>query len=310
MEKTAKNKLAFVLGSTGNMAFAVANVLMGVVKNYNKSNFDVIIYCDENFAGEDKRLLNTIHKCEFIKYDFFEGNTEKFDQNILNRFTSLAFSRYECFNLLEKYEKVVWLDIDLLIKGEINGLIESCKTGIALYCKDGILGNEFSKPVENYDMARESFNSGVIVLSENLKNPDEISKWCYEKTIEYAEYLKCPDQAIINLAIQEFNLNVTVLADEYNCHPDYPDSDKAKILHPFCMEKFWNFYNYKEWNDNYKKWLKMGGSAYKGKVFNILEKTVINFKKKYALRAAPDPIRHTRKFLMYVINSKLGSYGK
>ena len=45
----------------------------------------------------------------------------------------------------------------------------------------------------------------------------------------------------------------------------------------------------------------MGGSKYTGKKFNVFEKFMINLKKKYFLEA-PDPFRHTRKFIVWLIN--------
>ena len=304
LSMSAKKDLAIILGSTGNMAFAVANVVMGL-KKHCKLNFDLIIYCDEKFSEKDKNLISEIKTSNFINYKYFEESKEKFDSNTINRFTNLAFSRYECFRLLDKYKKTVWLDTDLLIKKDISELINIDDNDMALYVRKGIIKNEFLKPVpiKNCDIEAKSYNSGVIVFYDTIKNRNEIADWCYEKTIEFAEYLKCPDQAIINIAMQVFNLNVKTIDVKYNCHPEYKESSKAAILHPYSMEKFWNYYSDKEWDNNYKNWLKMGGSAYTGKKYNLLEKVPVYIKKKF-FPEAPDPFRHTRKFILYMIKKK------
>lgn len=297
-----KKKLGIVLGATGNMAFAAANVLMGLNEHLSETEYDVIVY-HKGISAKDMEIMNKIRQVQFIEYNYFEEHKDKFDLNTINRFTTLAFSRYECFRLLEKYQKVIWLDIDLLIKANINELLNYCKTGIGLYSAGSILSQELHVKLENFNINNKSYNSGVIVLQDNLKDYNIIADWCYQKTLEFAEHLNCPDQTIINLALQQFNLNVDELPVEFNCHPDYPENRIALILHPFCMEKYWNYYSDRTWNKNYKKWKIMGGSRFTGHKYNFIEKLIIKYKKIYFLEA-PDPIRQTRKFFMYVIKQK------
>jgi len=301
-----KKQLAVVLGSTGNMAFAVANVVIALKKHF-KPDFDLIIYCDNAFSESDRNLISAIIPANFIEYKYFVGEKEKFDSTTINRFTTLAFSRYECFRLLDKYKKTVWLDIDLLIRNDISHLINIDDNDIALYYRLGVLKNEFLIPleIEGCNLDVKSFNSGVIVFSDSIKNNHDLADWCYKKTVEYAPHLKCPDQAIINLLIQVFNLKTKQLDVNFNCHPAYPESKYAAVLHPYSLEKFWNFYNYKEWNENYKQWLKMGGSPYLGKKFNFLEKILIYIKETF-FPEAPDPFRHPKKFVKWIISSQRG----
>ena len=130
----------------------------------------------------------------------------------------------------------------------------------------------------------------------------KMKDWCYKKTKEYGKHLVCADQGIINLVFQEFKVKITDLDEIFNCHPEKTIVNDAVIIHPYAEEKFWNYYyNFKEWNNNYNNWLKLGGTPYKGKRANILDKVLIKFKKKY-MPAAPDPLRHTGKFIKYIYN--------
>jgi len=152
-----------------------------------------------------------------------------------------------------------------------------------------------------------TYNSGVIVFKDNLPEYNKLTEWCYDKTLEYAKHLYLPDQAILNLMLQEFNLK----ADEFGIYYNFcilantiketnKDSKNAKILHSACPEKFWNFWNFKEWNKNYKKWIKMGGTLYAGKKATLLTIVI-----KILLPEAPDPYRKPRQFVIYMFNKFL-----
>ena len=91
---------------------------------------------------------------------------------------------------------------------------------------------------------------------------------CYmtgaEKTKEFSKYLFLPEQAIVNLLLQEFKISITrLLPSIYSVHP-IRDSikDNVKIFHVYGQPKFWNGIHNKIWEENYKKWIKLGGTPY------------------------------------------------
>ncbi len=265
-----KQELAIVFGVTGNMAFALGNVLMGLKKHNPDLNEDIIVF-EQGISEKDKNLLSSIIPCNFYEYQFPFDNPE-FSADCLNRFTHLSFSRYECFRLLDKYKNVLWLDIDILIQRDISGILD-------------------------YDLECGMRNAGVMFINDKLENNNEIADWCYKRTMELAPYLTFADQGIINLMIQEFNLEVQELNLKYNCHPGFKRAPDAYILHTFCPEKFWNYYNNKEWNEDYKEWLKMGGSPYTGKRVSSVHKF---FKE----RSLPNPFRSPRNFVKHFFANK------
>ena len=291
-----KRELAIVLGATVNMTFALANVLMGIKSNLKK-NFDIIVF-HKDITDKEEELLNSIIPCDFKDYNLEPSDISN---HSLNRYSLLAYSRYECFSLLDKYKKILWLDIDVFIQKDLSDFIELDTSGIAMWRNDlHKNGFNFSQPIENYDMESNYYNTGVILLSDKLSNYNKMTDWCYKKTKEYGKKLICADQGILNLLVQEFNCEVTDLNEIYNCHPEKEIVKDAAIIHPYAEEKLWNYYyNFEQWNENYKKWLRMGGSSYKGKKAGFCGKIWIKFKKKY-LPEAPDPRRHTGKFFKYV----------
>lgn len=287
-----KKELAIVFGATGNMAFALGNVLIGLKKHSPGILADIIIF-EQNLEENDKNVINSIISSQFKKYEFPKKNV--LTEGTLKKFSELTFSRFECFNLLSEYKKVLWLDIDILIQKDITPLLNEVSTGISLI--GGLnAGDDFEIEIKGLEKGKENFNAGIMLLQDNLQDHPKLANWCYDKTLELAQYLRCADQGIINLMIKEHNLEVHKLDWKYNFNPAYGGkTDLAVILHTFCPEKFWNYWSYSEWNNNYKIWIKFGGSPYTGKKYNWWNKKFKN---------VPNPLRNTRSFIKFVLKIK------
>lgn len=304
-----KKEQAIVMGVTGNWSFAVANVLIGIKKYsfqlIDKTDFIVL---EQGLSEKDKELLNSIIPCLFIEYNFPRlDELKKRHSDNYKRFTEMTYSRFECFNMLNEYKKVVWLDVDILVQDDISKIFSyGEKTGIA-FCKeaDNIdwLFNDKTK-VDKYDLNQPSVNAGVFVISDKLQNYKNITDWCYEKTIELCSYLFLVDQSILNIMFQEFNLEIEPIDSKFNCYLPYKSKKEIKnasIIHTCDYKKYWNYHNSKEWNDNNKEWVKMGGTRFTGKKINKIYDYL--YKKIYCPIAhnRPDPIRHPRKFIKCIL---------
>ncbi len=291
-----KKQRAIVLGATGNMAFALGSVFPGIKKHSPKLNADLIVF-QEGISDKDKEILNSILPCAFIDYSFPENEQLKL---AINRYSNLSFCRYEMFKMLDEYKKILWLDADILIQKDFSDIFNYARTGISLAPEDTKLRMCFSKPIENYDLTRKNYNSGVLLISDKLSNYQNITEWLYNKTFELADSLKFPDQGIINLLLQEFKPENDELPERYNCHPTKNNPKNAVIVHPYSPQKFWSWYNkayqFKEWDDNYKQWLTMGGSPYTGITYDFWEKVVKNID-----YDCPHPIRQPGKLLKFVL---------
>ena len=294
-----KKEKLIVLGATGNLTFAVANVLTGIKKHSPALDADFIVFHND-ISEKDQTLLNSIIFCKFIEYEM-PINTGGVEQSSFPRYSKLAFSRYECFKMLDEYKKVLWMDVDILIQNDILGIFDYAKTGISLLQEIAPLQECFSVPVDNYDMQGSHYNSGVLLLDEKISEPQKLADWLYSKTYEYADYLKYADQGVINLLVQEFNLEVDKLPEKFNCHPCKKEVKTASVIHTYSPQKFWSWYekmyHFKEWDKNYKEWLKMGGSPYIGLKYDFWEKIV----KSYDYNC-PHPIRQPGKLIKFFLN--------
>ncbi len=253
-KQSKDKKVAFTMGITNNWAFAGGTILFGLKNNPPKIPHDVIIF-EYNLSDKNKNLLRSICPCIFQKFNISQIQAENF-----KRISKMAFARYENFSLLSQYSIVVWLDADILIKGDISFLGRSFPSGIAMHkhkkttLKEGIKGN-----FVGYNLEKEVFASGSLVLSDTIKNPEILKEWCYKKTNEWANKIS-GDMQILNLMLQEFNLTPYELPETYCCPPKREKIDTL-IVHPWWRKKFWNKVINPQWDHYYKKWRALGGDA-------------------------------------------------
>ena len=259
-----KKNVAIVFGFTQNYTFAVACVMMDLRK-YSKEWISEVVILYDKISDNQKNILNSILPCRFIKYDFPIKDSSKFDRTVLNYFSKMVFSKYECLKLLNEYKNVVWLDYDIVITQDISELVNFYESGIKMMQTGDIVLAQFIKPIEEYDMKTKGFSTGTFVLQDHLKDYNRMYDFCYEMTEKYASSLNYPEQAIFDILIQEFNLKPFKLDKKIYCvHPnDVSEQTNAKIIHSYGSTKFWNGSSNKNWNINYERWVALGGDKYR-----------------------------------------------
>jgi len=294
---TEKREIAIVFGITKNLTFALGNVILGL-KKHSPNFADEIVVFHDGINDKDKEILNSILPCRFIDYEFPIKDQSKFDPFFFEQFSSMAYSRFECFSLFEEFEKVIWLDVDILIQKDISGLLEYTETGIGMLPGDFIKHN-FKEPVKEFNMEKLGFWTGTIIITDEIKEYNRIADWCYEKLLEYAPKLYLPDQAIFNIMLEAFNLAPMGINKKIYCaHPVDKTVKDAVIVHAYRPKKFWDCFRMKEWVENDKQWQKMGGTPYKGKRCSLLEKFI---ESRYP--GAPNPVKKPRAFIKYLYTS-------
>ena len=260
-----KKKIALLLCSTGNEAFAVGNVIIGAKKylfqNLSAQDYDIIFLTDK-LESEDENALKNIFPRIIIEIYKSPFSKNMLNLRELNHFSSFAYARFEAFNLLERYEKVFYVDTDIVIQKDISEIINIETPLSTLYFanKMPISGN-FTKEnidlVKGYDLNRVSIIDAVFLINDKLNDYQIMTKWCYEKAEEY----KTNDQSILNLLIQEFNIETHDLTESYGAYPTSNISKDAHIIHAIGPAKFWRGTYNKEWEENNKIWIESGGNT-------------------------------------------------
>lgn len=261
-----------------NRPFLLGCVLNQIVDK-SPNTFDEAIIYHNGMNETDKEALNKIIPCRFVEYNP-PFSDDIFLLDSFDKFSALMFARYEIFSLIEDYDRIMWIDSDVLVQGNLQELLEiGDETGFALVREDlincsnfkpDINRTNFKTAISGYNMETPLYCSGLMVITKKLGIQNDYTKWCYEKTGTYADKLYLPDQGILNLLIQEFNIDVSLITPgaTYCCYPALGrDCGFAKIIHAWGDRKFWNnwyLYNeFPEWKTSYDKWIKLGGTPYK-----------------------------------------------
>lgn len=118
------------------------------------SKYPLLCLINENITMETKKVLS-----EFgISYRLI-NNIKFHNENETNRYWKYTFDKLNIFSLVE-YEKLVYLDADLLILDNLDDLFEK---------------ESPSMPID-LPFDPKGFNSGIMVIEPNVKDYDNMKK--------------------------------------------------------------------------------------------------------------------------------------
>ena len=276
---TVRFSRAVVMGITGNWAFAAGTVLLALRRHNPALNADIIVFCDGTLPAEDARILQELG-AQLVPFTPVDA---ALTAEALSVFSPLSLAKFHCFDLLRHYESVVWLDSDILIQDSLEPLFACGPLGLALE------DPEFSDPpgakpaqinlhgpVQDFDGGANNLNSGIIVFRNDLPEPETLRQMCLDFVCTHGTLLRYPDQAAFNALVQillrQAPHGVQLLPQRFNAHPRNPAATFAPVVHAFGAYKLWNdgltATCFHEWQRDYARWLRLGGSPYAGPVEN------------------------------------------
>jgi len=260
-------KKVLVTGGTAKDAPAIASLLLNIKHTNNGLTDDIIIFHD-GISDSDQEIMKSIIPVQFRLYNY-SGDMKSFKDVISNYFSTMIFCKYECFNLLNEYRAVIWTDYDVVINNDISELLTMSSSGFKLMpdihnTVRAMFNKDINNTIENYKLDIPGICMPIFVLFDNMIKYSEYYKYCLEQTDKFAPYLYLPEQCIINLLLQDYNIQYDPI--DYKTYCAHPSHDKitehTKIIHAYGQPKFWNGLYNVTWENNYKKWKKMGGSGY------------------------------------------------
>ena len=149
--------------------------------------------------------------------------------------------------LLWQYNKVIYLDCDLIAKTDLSRMYEISLDGNILAAVRNPLDDHMSRYVaDSLGMDVDLyFNSGVLVIDVNLFKERDVKKRCFELLAKHKR-LACPDQDVLNLSC----INKCRYLDEtwnfqtgnrsYNVEYKYSRLKDIGIIHFTTGKKPWN----------------------------------------------------------------------
>ncbi len=211
------SNIPIFLSSDNNYAPFVATTIASICDN-TQSFIDFYIL-DGGITKENQEKIEKLKEkfsnfsIEFLIIDvedIFKGFEEGFST------TLSMYNRFIIGNLKPKLSKVLYLDVDIIVIGDILELYNQKLESYALAAVfDQCPEEDIKKLKNNIDMGKESkyFNSGVLLLSLDVWRERDILKTLFDIENKYRGRLLCPDQDILN---KYFENNYKMLDKKFN----------------------------------------------------------------------------------------------
>lgn len=218
----------------------------------NTKSFISFYVLDGGIAEESKKLINESLK-NFSNYTLKYADMSSFG---LERFPNIkhyslnTFSRYFIPEIAPDLGKVIYMDVDIIVNGDIAELYnqELGEYPLAAVLEDFYAGNYTAlkeKVYPDYSGKDIYFNAGVLLLDVQKFIQNKYSRKLVDLTIKLQDKLCCPDQDVLNIL---FEKNFKVLDYKYNFMPDlfpllqekHPEIQKVKpLLIHYVVQKPW-----------------------------------------------------------------------
>lgn len=248
---------------TKDLEFAVANIIIGI-EEYSPGLIDnYIILCDDSEYFEDKSLLKKISpKVLFKNINISDIYLEFLDKQV-KRYSKFFLAKFFIFELLQDFEKILWLDADICIQGDISDIFSY---GPMAWRPTVI---PMSKKLEKYMSLPEEAsapNGGVILVTRDIKDYAKHTANCFN-ILKYMAQNKIDissvDEIVFGLLSYKNCIPVKMLPPTYNSGCSWKDSENAKIVHSIGEEKFWNsplrYVLFPAWQKHHQAWIDLGG---------------------------------------------------
>ncbi|MBP5399821.1 MAG: glycosyltransferase family 8 protein [Alphaproteobacteria bacterium] len=258
-----KNKRTWLSAVCGSLLFATFYLASGsnklsstqMTSAPNTEDIHVVFNVDDNYAkflsvtmisilqntdehlhfhiltdGLSETSLNKLNELKKIKP--FELDIIKIDDKRIaqipdyfrDTINSVATYRLLASSLLPNLDKVIYLDVDLVLLGDIKEYWQIDVNDYYLAAAVDPL-NEKEGMLKNLPLPDKAlyFNSGVMILNLKKWRQDDVEKKFFENTAKYAGVLLLPDQDLLNLTLLP---QVKYLDKRYNFMIESEDLEK------------------------------------------------------------------------------------
>lgn len=194
--------------------------------NYNKKNTNILIMLEPKFEEQIKKILNDFN----IEASLFFIRSD----NILHSSASkLLFIKWP---YIVNYNKILFLDTDVLINGNIESIFNlPIEDGVVYAKKEGYIGHQYWGGKEFFDFSfynedETAFNCGVLLLLNGDKTKELINNIILK--IKNADTIpECAEQPfIVAEAFKNYSYNITMLDEKIVMNPSKLE-EQAIIYH-------------------------------------------------------------------------------
>lgn len=212
------------LASGNTYAPFLATTITSIVKN-TESFIDFYILDGGISKRNKQKILKIKNKYDNFSVDFIDmkyASLERFPN--IGHYSLNTFSRYFIPDLQPGLNKILYLDVDIIVKDDISKLysqdLENYPIGAVLedFYPDNYL--HLKKMCPAYNGGSNYFNAGVLLLNTDYFRKNNLTQKLIDTTIQLKDVLSCPDQDVFNFI---FENNFKILDYKFNFMPDHKD---------------------------------------------------------------------------------------
>lgn len=174
-----------------HLSIAIKSVILNT-----KSDLHFVILISSLTEG-NKELIRKVcspHLVDFVEIGAFKEKIDNFKYKC-EHISLAACYRYFIPLLDFAYDKAIYIDCDIIVRGDISELFDIDLGGNYLGAVDDFVKSSYYK---KFGLSRY-FNSGVLLLNIGKMREDDIASKFVQKTIELQSSIKYLDQDVMNV---------------------------------------------------------------------------------------------------------------
>ena len=205
------SSIPIALVTDNNYIMPTMVCLQSMIANKNKRSYYKIYIFTDNITEQSAKMLQGFSE-QFFEIELLEvDNKYKFFKNTNSYITNSTFIRFDIPNILSQYDKILYLDVDMIIQKDLSELynteIGNMYAGVVCDVGDSFYNLTGRTNVEKY------FNAGMILYNAKKYRENGLCKKLVDIYTKQPKKLLLMDQDALNIA---FNNQIKILSPIYN----------------------------------------------------------------------------------------------
>ena len=264
------NAIVFCVSDEYLFSLACAIDSLRINSPYTYENSDLILIDHGNFSPTNIfALRNICPKIQLYKNKLSDKFNPLFNHKRSAKYFGIPIYKLNILNLLNSYEKILYLDSDIYIAKDISALFDIeapiAWRDVKIWSPTAVIGKCFS----NKGIKIHAPNDGVLLFNKSILNydlSDEYILSAFDKikdlqrgaTLEVLLGYICADKCI-DVAQIDYIYNIAAGVNN-------PNETIVHFCDPNPVTKPWlstlSLLRYPQWGLSYNKWIKFGGKPF------------------------------------------------
>lgn len=270
------DRRAIVCAISADYAFALGSLMVGFLRHNPDFDGDFVVYHEGLTGAQQAQLRGLGVSVVFHPFGLgdvaarFGGDVDL--AKVLELYSPMIFAKFEMLDLLGAYDACLWLDVDILVQGNLAGLWAF--QGLAWR---PLHGGAFARRAEVMadfadlcgDGTLPLLNGGVVGMGQALRGrvaPADL--YAIAARVLVQTDATSVDELALYFAAVSRGLDVCLLEERFNHPVVAPDVRDAVMVHAIGPDKFWNSaplqLAFPEWAQNLAAWRAVGGAGFDG----------------------------------------------